>query len=181
MVGEDPIILLAAIMDKEKTMLRWKWNVQNVRDGALVLLGILVLSSLIYDRVAARPQQMQGVAQEEMANAAPEASQDEQTSAVDAAAPEDLTWVSCTPDEVMAYTDSERIHVLCAESFNGVRYFALGTEDAASVARILSVLTTAQVAGRTLSILYDTDDVSGEAIGCNPADCRLILGAGFGQ
>jgi hypothetical protein len=170
-------------MDKEKTMLRWKLNVQNVRDGALVLLGILVLSSLIYDRVAARPQQMQGVAGEEMANAAaaPEASPDEKAFAVDAAAPEDLTWVSCTPNEVMAYTDSERIHVLCAESFNGVRYFALGTEDAASVARILSVLTTAQVAGRTLSILYDTDDVSGESIGCNPADCRLILGAGFGQ
>jgi len=164
-------------------MFRHKVNAGNVRDVTLVLLGILVLSSLIYDRVAARAQRAEELVSEETggAAAAPVTSQEAQNSGVDAAAPEDETWVACTPTEVMAYTESERIHVRCAESFNGVRYFALGTDDAASVARVLSVITTAQVAGRTLSIRYDTDDVSGESIGCLPADCRLILAAGFGQ
>lgn len=164
-------------------MLRQKANVQNARDGALVLLGLLVLLSLIYERAAARPQ-VQGVAQEELADAAaaPVGAEEVRSSTVETSAPAEATWVTCTPVEVMVYTtNSERIHVLCAESYNGIRYFAHGTEDAALSARVLSVITTAQVAGRTLSIRYDTDDVSGESIGCIPADCRLILAAGFGQ
>jgi hypothetical protein len=83
------------------------------------------------------------------------------------------------PTEVMTY--AARIHVRCAASVGGIRYFALSTSDAANAARVLSVLTTAQVAGRTLTILYDPADISGAQIGCLVADCRLIQAAGFGQ
>ena len=83
------------------------------------------------------------------------------------------------PVQVVAY--AVRIHVQCQTAIGGISYFALGTGDTANAARILSVLTTAQVAGRTLTILYDPADLSGAAIGCLNSDCRLIRAAGFGQ
>ncbi len=95
------------------------------------------------------------------------------------ASPSAEIWVSCVPIQVVAYVS--RIHVQCQTAIGGVSYFALSTSNTANVARILSVLTTAQVAGRTLSILYDPADLSGSSIGCQNADCRLILAAGFGQ
>lgn len=89
------------------------------------------------------------------------------------------TWISCVPVQVMNYRP--RIHVKCAASVGGVIYFAASTTDSGFVARTLSVISTAQVAGRTLSILYDPADLSGASIGCQNNDCRLIQAAGFGQ
>jgi hypothetical protein len=89
------------------------------------------------------------------------------------------TWISCTPREIMTYQG--RIHVKCAASVGGVRFFAISTQDSANAARVLSVITAAQVAGRTLTILYDPADLSGAAIGCQTNDCRLIRAVGFGQ
>lgn len=89
------------------------------------------------------------------------------------------TWTSCVPVEIMNYRG--RIHVKCASAIGGIIYFAAPTSDSAFVARTLSVLSTAQVAGRTLTILYDPADQSGASIGCQVNDCRLILAAGFGQ
>ena len=63
----------------------------------------------------------------------------------------------------------------------GIFFFAVSTQDAQFAARVLSVITTAQVAGRTLTILYDPADLSGAAIGCQNNDCRLIRAVGFGQ
>jgi hypothetical protein len=94
--------------------------------------------------------------------------------------PASSTWTYCTPDQVMTYTESRRVHVHCTAAVSGISYFATGTGDAANAARVLSVITTAQVAGRTLSILYDPADLSGSAIGCGNSDCRLILAVGFG-
>lgn len=88
------------------------------------------------------------------------------------------TWVSCVPVGVVNYRT--RVHVRCASAIGGVSYFAAPTQDPAFAARVLSVLTTAQVAGRTLSILYDPADLSGTSIGCLAADCRLIRAVGFG-
>ena len=85
-------------------------------------------------------------------------------------APDSLTWVNCTPDNVAVF--SNRIHVHCKQSYSGIRYFAYPTSDAASVARVLSVLISAQVAGHTLQILYDPADRSGSSYGCNVSDCR---------
>ncbi len=89
------------------------------------------------------------------------------------------TWISCVPVQVMNYRP--RIHVKCAAPVGGIIYFAASTADSGFVNRTLSVLSTAQVAGRTLTILYDPADLSGASIGCQTNDCRLIQAVGFGQ
>jgi hypothetical protein len=89
------------------------------------------------------------------------------------------TWISCTPVEIMTYRT--RVHVRCASAVGGVTFFAAATQDSAYAARVLSVITAAQVAGRTLSILYDPADQSGATIGCLTTDCRLIRAVGFGR
>jgi hypothetical protein len=87
-------------------------------------------------------------------------------------------WTSCTPVGVVAY--ARRVHVQCSAPVSGVSYFAASTADPSNAARVLSLISTAQVAGRTLSILYDPADTSGTAIGCQASDCRLIQAVGFG-
>ena len=89
------------------------------------------------------------------------------------------TWVSCVPVAIVTY--AVRVHVQCQTAISGVSFFAASTADAANAARVLSVITAAQVAGRTLSVLYDPADTSGTAIGCLAADCRLLQAVGFGQ
>jgi hypothetical protein len=89
------------------------------------------------------------------------------------------TWVSCTPAAIATYQG--RLHVRCTAAIGGITFFAASTQDAAFAARVLSVITAAQVAGRTLSILYDPADLSGASIGCATNDCRLIRAVGFGQ
>jgi hypothetical protein len=86
---------------------------------------------------------------------------------------------SCVPVQVAVYIN--RLHVRCAAAVGGIRYFAMATSDAALSARVLSILTTAQVAGRTLGIEYEPSDTTGAAIGCLAADCRVIRGVWFGQ
>ena len=87
------------------------------------------------------------------------------------------TWVTCTPTESMTY--SQRIHVRCASAVGGITFFASGTTDEASAARALSVINTALVAGRSVSVLYDPADTRGTTIGCLAADCRLIQAVGI--
>ena len=87
----------------------------------------------------------------------------------------------CTPDQVIVFTTAPRLHVHCTASVGGVSYFALSTTDQAQAARVLSVINTALVAGRTLTIRYDPNDLSGSSIGCQNNDCRLIQGIGFGR
>lgn len=89
------------------------------------------------------------------------------------------TWVSCTPVSIVTY--QVRVHVRCAAPVGGILFFAVSTQNSAFAARVLSVIATAQVAGRTLSILYEPTDLSGAAIGCQTNDCRLIRAVGFGQ
>ena len=136
-----------------------------VRNIALILLGMLVaaLGQSAITQVATAH-----IAQDEMhASGSP--------SPLSAAS----TFVSCVPVGIMTF--SSRVHVQCQTPISGVSYFAASTADAANVARILSVITAAQVAGRTLTVLYDPADTSGTAIGCLAADCRLIQAVGFGQ
>lgn len=94
-------------------------------------------------------------------------------------APEGQTWVVCTPISVATFY--ERVHVECTEIYNGVRYFAISTTSAANSARILSTMAAAQVAGRTINVLYDPQDTSGEAFGCLATDCRTIIAVGIGS
>jgi len=103
-------------------------------------------------------------------------------STVDASAAE--VDYPCSPDGVAVYArNRKRVHVRCkGTAGGGIRYFALpvGTDDA-SVNRVLSILTTAQVAGRTLVITYDPQEIPPESSGCLAADCRLIISVGFGN
>jgi hypothetical protein len=89
--------------------------------------------------------------------------------------------VFCTPNQVVVFTEAPRVQVRCDESFSGVVYFAAPTADPAQASRILSVIQTALVAGRTLIVNYEPADLSGARIGCQSNDCRLIRRIGFGK
>jgi hypothetical protein len=91
------------------------------------------------------------------------------------------TFISCTPDQVMVFSSAGggRLHVHCAASVGGISYFALSSSDTAASARVLSVIDSAIISGRTLTVLYDPADLSGSVIGCLNTDCRLILAVGF--
>ena len=86
-------------------------------------------------------------------------------------------WVSCTPERVV--TSKNRVYVRCAQAIAGIRYFSAPTQDSRFAARVLSILSTAQVAGRPLSILYNPADLSGARTRCKNSDCRLIIAVGF--
>jgi hypothetical protein len=89
--------------------------------------------------------------------------------------------ISCNPIDVTVWVTSPRVHVRCASSIGGIQYFAVSTQNSGEAARVLSVLTAAQVAGRTLTISYDPADTSGTKIGCQANNCRLIEAVGFGK
>jgi hypothetical protein len=93
-----------------------------------------------------------------------------------AAAPQDT---SCTPTQVVEW--GTRVHVRCAAAVGGISYFALSTSEPHRAARVLSLATTALVAGRTLIINFDPADLSGASFGCQTNDCRVIRAIGFGQ
>lgn len=95
------------------------------------------------------------------------------------AAPAGETWVTCTP--VVVGTFSNRIYVRCAQSYGGVDFFAAPTSNPAHAARLLSTLSAAQIAGRTLNVLYDPADNSGVDFGCDPSNCGVLRAAEFGQ
>ena len=86
---------------------------------------------------------------------------------------------SCVPTQVAVFIN--RIHVRCTAAVGGIQYFALGTTDQAFSSRVLTILTTAQVAGRTIGIDFEPSDTTGSSFGCRPADCRIIRGVWFGQ
>jgi hypothetical protein len=86
------------------------------------------------------------------------------------------TWATCTPVETMLY--HSRLHVRCAESVGGIRFFALATSDPLAPL-FLSVIESAHVAGRTIKVLYDPADLSGSSLNCDNADCRLMIAVGF--
>ena len=74
---------------------------------------------------------------------------------------------------------AERVHVRCnAATSDGIVYFAISTANSGHAARILSLLTSAHVSGRSIRISYDTDDKSGEKFGCAVRDCRTIISVG---
>jgi hypothetical protein len=85
----------------------------------------------------------------------------------------------CTPVQVVDW--GVRVHVRCSAAVGGVVYFATPTSDAQHAARVLSLASTALVAGRTLVINYDPADTSGASFGCQANDCRVIRAIGFGQ
>lgn len=138
---------------------------QVAKYAALILLGILLSTSLIGNATgqpASSSQDVVPAAQLHSPSASPSA-----------------VWTPCTPENIAAYTT--RVHVKCTAAVGGIQYFAVSTDNAAFAARTLSVLSTAQVAGRTLDILYEPDNTSNLPPGCMESDCRALLAASFGQ
>lgn len=85
---------------------------------------------------------------------------------------EQLATTTCTPVNVAVFVGS-RIHVRCAEVQAGApTFYALSTEDR-DVDRILSILTSAITAGKTLFIFYNSA-ASANPTGCLEQDCRKI-------
>ncbi len=82
-------------------------------------------------------------------------------------------YMTCNPENVATYTS--RVHIKCTVADNGIQYFAAPTSNSKHAARVLSLLLTAQAAGKQVSVLYDTADTSGAAYGCELSDCRPIL------
>lgn len=84
-------------------------------------------------------------------------------------------WYTCTPAQVGAFKNG--IHVKCtAAASGGIWYFAYPTSDTANASRFLSLLSTALVAGKQVTIQYDPADTSGAAYGCLVSDCRAFSG-----
>jgi len=87
---------------------------------------------------------------------------------------------SCTPTEAGVFTKSgggPRIHVRCSTEAppGGIYWFAYGSKKAPSDAdRFLNLITFAIQNTKTLRIWYDPSDLSGDKIGCQVGDCRLI-------
>ena len=163
-------------------MVKHRFNLSTLKDLVLTLAGILLLAVVLIHQVDGLPS-IFGTALENLrvVQAAPAAQAPAGEQPASLEAPQSDTWVSCTPIGIQVYPAYGRLHVRCSQSYSGVSFFALSTKNSAEAARVLSVITSAQVAGRTLSILYDPADTSGSAIGCQVADCRLIKSVGFGQ
>lgn len=85
----------------------------------------------------------------------------------------------CQPDEVAVWPN--RIHVRCEAAIGGVLYFIVPVSDAPHAARMLSVISTAVVAGRSMLLTYEPSDTSGVALGCPANNCRVLQGAAFGK
>ena len=82
-------------------------------------------------------------------------------------------YTTCNPENVATYRT--RVHIKCAVADNGIQYFAAPTSNSKHAARVLSLLLTAQAAGKQVSVLYDPADSSGTAYGCLESNCRPIL------
>jgi len=179
---ELPTTLIVINNQGGTTMINRNLTPRVIKDVAMLLLGAIIAAAML-GHVAGQPAAAEDrpARLERGAAAAPSDPGLPGADNTTQIGPSAATWVSCTPIGVMTFTKSGRLHVQCAAAVNGIRFFAVATSDAANAARVLSTITTAQVAGRTLAILYDPADLSGASIGCQNSDCRLILAVGFGQ
>jgi hypothetical protein len=146
--------------------------------ASFILAGVIVSASLLLGHASGQPTSAENRSASG-ANGAGIAGATELTAGIPSGPQGAETWISCVPVGVVTYRI--RVHIHCAAAVGGISYFAVSTTDTAYAARVLSTISTAQVAGRTLSIIYDPADLSGASIGCQTNDCRLILGVGFGQ
>jgi hypothetical protein len=80
---------------------------------------------------------------------------------------------TCKPKQIAI--EAERIFIQCTGTIGGIGIFAVPTADAANATRILSLLSTGQLYGDALSLVFDPDG-SGAAFGCEKRDCRPLLG-----
>lgn len=137
---------------------------ESIRFLAFGLFAVVVLSAMVFDQGEAKSPSAPRTA------AHPSPRPESTAASVD---------ISCVPVQVSVFPG--RIHVRCSAAVGGISYFAIPASDGEYLNRALSLLTTAQVAGRTLTIRYDPADTSGASYGCQSNDCRPIQSVAFGQ
>ncbi|HJU40221.1 MAG TPA: hypothetical protein VJ724_11660 [Tahibacter sp.] len=82
---------------------------------------------------------------------------------------------TCTPIDVGVFP-ATRVHVRCSPGDGNIQWFAVRDSDSGDANRVLSLVSTAFVAKKKLTIWYDPADTSGGAWGCQVGDCRVIHG-----
>jgi len=87
--------------------------------------------------------------------------------------------VRCQPDEVAVFRNL--VQVRCEVPIGGISYFAVPVYDADYATRMLSLMSTAVAAGRSLQLTYEPSDLSGVEFGCAASNCRTLRGAAFGK
>jgi hypothetical protein len=150
---------------------------KNLLKKSLVALALVALGMLLsWALLGARPSGLLPWARPSSARAAGAAVAPSAVP-VDPAYPgAPVDWYTCTPDSVATY--NERIHIKCtAPASGGIWFFAAPTTNPHHAARLLSILSLADVAGRNVSVLYDPNDTSGTSFGCLETDCRILLAA----
>ena len=93
--------------------------------------------------------------------------------------PVNAATVRCQPDEVAVLRNL--VQVRCEVPIGGISYFAVPIFDAEHATRMLHLMSTALVAGRSMQLTYEPSDVSGGEFGCAPNNCRYLRGAAFGK
>lgn len=84
-------------------------------------------------------------------------------------------WSDCVP--VLTGTFANRTHVKCASAVSGgIVWFAVDSSKVDYANRFMSMVNTALVSGKTLTLNYDPADTSGASFGCAANDCRKALG-----
>ncbi len=84
-------------------------------------------------------------------------------------------WSDCVP--VLTGTFANRIHVKCAAPVSGgIVWFAVDASKVDYANRFMSMVNTALVSGKTLTVNYDPADTGGAAFGCQAKDCRRAYG-----
>lgn len=98
-------------------------------------------------------------------------------------APHQSVVFACTPTGVASF--DTRIHVRCSTPYtyydvggspSSIYWFAFPNRDSATASRMLSLATSAQLAGKNLAIFFNPDDLSGGSWGCQTGDCRVMWG-----
>ena len=88
-----------------------------------------------------------------------------------------VNW-TCTPNLVVSA--NVRVVARCAAGYTipgtstTIVWFAYPTSDSGNASRMLSLFETAKATGSTITVYFDTNDLSGAAYGCLNADCRAI-------
>jgi hypothetical protein len=86
-------------------------------------------------------------------------------------------WTECKPAEVAVFKN--RVHVKCSVAApGGILFFAvpITAGNAADVDRFVNMASTAITSSRSLSVVFDSTDLSGAAWGCATANCRRPSG-----
>jgi hypothetical protein len=94
-----------------------------------------------------------------------------------AASPDAGVYWTCTPNLVVSA--NIRVVARCASGYvidpnTTIYWFAYNTKDSANASRMLSVFETAKATDATITVYFDTTDLSGTAYGCAASNCRAI-------